>query len=254
MHLVYIDESGNTGNNLQDPQQRVLVMSALIVPEAKWQALEAALRSLIENFFGGKVPDDFELHASDLRSGKKYFSGITVTKRIQLRDECMAIAAAMGLKFVYRAIDKHRYKNWHDKKCGAGLTINPCIPAYLLVATVVNNYLFSLGAEERGILIIDDNKEVAKDVQKSLKNLRWAREAIALTQMIERGFFIESHSSLPLQLCDIFAFWARRMEEEKIGIKVTEADRAAFPLVQKVLHRGKEKWDVVEWLVTEMQK
>ena len=31
MHLIYFDESGNTGNNLEDPQQPVFVLGALVV-------------------------------------------------------------------------------------------------------------------------------------------------------------------------------------------------------------------------------
>jgi hypothetical protein len=254
MHLVYVDESGNTGNNLLDQNQPILVMSALVVPEDRWQALEGALRSLIESFFKTHVPEAFELHAADLRSGSKHFRGVPVDDRIRLRNECMDLARAFGLKFVYRAINKLRYKRWHDKTCGAGLTINPCIPAYLLVANVVNDYLFSIGVEERGILVIDENKEVAKDVEKALRNLRWIPHPIALTQMIERGFFIESHTSLPLQLCDLFALWARRMEEAKIGRQISDGDRSAIPYIEAILHKGEGKFDVVDWLVDQMQK
>jgi Protein of unknown function (DUF3800) len=33
MYLIYLDESGNTGNNLQETQQPVFVLAALLVPE-----------------------------------------------------------------------------------------------------------------------------------------------------------------------------------------------------------------------------
>ena len=47
MHLIYFDESGNSGTNLADPQQPVFVLGALIVPENAWQAVETDLeRSL----------------------------------------------------------------------------------------------------------------------------------------------------------------------------------------------------------------
>jgi len=41
MNLVYIDESGNTGLNLKDPQQPVFLLAAMILPEslspAEWE-------------------------------------------------------------------------------------------------------------------------------------------------------------------------------------------------------------------------
>jgi hypothetical protein len=40
MHLIYLDESGQTGTNLRDTVQPVFVLGALIVPESVWLALE----------------------------------------------------------------------------------------------------------------------------------------------------------------------------------------------------------------------
>ena len=34
MHLIYLDESGQTGTNLKDPVQPIFVLGALIVPES----------------------------------------------------------------------------------------------------------------------------------------------------------------------------------------------------------------------------
>jgi Protein of unknown function (DUF3800) len=43
MQLVYLDESDNTGSNLQETQQPIFVLAALLVPEAKWLQLEKEL-------------------------------------------------------------------------------------------------------------------------------------------------------------------------------------------------------------------
>ena len=43
MYLVYLDESGNTGLNFNDPQQPVFLLCALIVEEQCWQQLEKDL-------------------------------------------------------------------------------------------------------------------------------------------------------------------------------------------------------------------
>ncbi len=40
MHLIYFDESGNTGNNLNDHQQPIFVLCALAVPEDRWLQVE----------------------------------------------------------------------------------------------------------------------------------------------------------------------------------------------------------------------
>lgn len=53
MHLIYIDESGNTGRNLSDTSQPVFVLGALVVPETEWQAIEADLEHAI-HLYGPK--------------------------------------------------------------------------------------------------------------------------------------------------------------------------------------------------------
>ena len=57
MHLVYLDESGNTGKDLKDLQQPVFVLAALIVPETCWQNLEADLEMSLRSYFPGESLD-----------------------------------------------------------------------------------------------------------------------------------------------------------------------------------------------------
>ncbi len=61
MHLVYFDESGNSGNNQNDPQQPIFVLGALIVPETCWQAVEADLESSVEELFPGIAASGAEI-------------------------------------------------------------------------------------------------------------------------------------------------------------------------------------------------
>jgi hypothetical protein len=66
MHLIYLDESGQTGTNLRDTVQPVFVLGALIVPESVWLALEKDLQAAIEKSFPAPRPEDFEIHATEI--------------------------------------------------------------------------------------------------------------------------------------------------------------------------------------------
>lgn len=59
MHLIYLDESGNSGNNLGDPQQPIFVLGALVVPEACWLALEKDLELILAPFKERSVKKGF---------------------------------------------------------------------------------------------------------------------------------------------------------------------------------------------------
>ncbi|HBE01780.1 MAG TPA: DUF3800 domain-containing protein, partial [Spirochaetia bacterium] len=48
MKLIYIDESGNTGNNFKDSQQPIFLLAAIILDERKWFALELEFYSIIK--------------------------------------------------------------------------------------------------------------------------------------------------------------------------------------------------------------
>ena len=255
MHLIYLDESGNTGNNLQETQQPVFVLAALLVPHKKWLALEADLQAAIEKFFPAPRPEDFEVHANEIINPRGFFRQFPIQHRLDFFKSWLTLAAQHDLKVVYRAIVKKRYARWLLEVFGPGVTINPHIAAFPLVAQVLNDYLRSLPQTPLGILISDENKVVMYDVEKSIRLLRGDRGGLGLSQIIEKGFFIESDKSLPLQLCDLCAFCLRRLEEQKTGLPIKPLDQNCIPWVQPLIHRGAEPLaDVLAWLQQQQKR
>lgn len=247
MHLVYCDESGNTGNNLDDLQQPILVVGALIVPEACWQSLETDLEAAIATGMPGLAPSGAEIHGMDLRRGAGPFSGVPVPDRVALRDALMKIARKHGLKFVYRSIEKKRYKIWQKETYGIDVAINPHIAAFALVASVVNEYLAN--QEALGVFIVDANEEVVPDIEQSIRQLRLSAGSLRLSQIVEKGFFIESSKSRVLQLCDICSLHARKHEEVKAGAGEKPFDVEGVHLLKPLIHRGNEQMiEVLAWL------
>src|SRR3954468_19134734 len=99
MHLVYFDESGNSGNNLNDSDQPIFVLGALIVPEDCWQAVEADLEKELQTHFPAVAAEGGEIHSGDLRGSRGYFKGVAVPDRVALRDAWLNVAQGHGLKF-----------------------------------------------------------------------------------------------------------------------------------------------------------
>src|SRR5438105_10376829 len=173
MHLVYFDESGQTGANLRDPVQPIFVLGALIVPESFWLPLEKSLQKAIEKYFPLPHPDDFEIHATEISNPRKgYFKQFPITHRLAFRDEWFGLAQQHALKFIYRSIIKKRFLEWSLTTFGPGVWINPHVAAFPLVARVVDELLKSLPGAPLGIFIPDENKEVVGDVEKAIKILR----------------------------------------------------------------------------------
>ena len=247
MHLVYLDESGNTGDNLNDPDQPVFLLGALIVPEVCWQAVEHDLDAALAARFPDLAIAEAEIHAGDLRMNRGVFKDVPVPQRIALRDDWLGIAGHHGLKFVYRSIEKKRYRDWMHNAFGAGVTVNPHVAAFPLVAMVVNRYLASNKA--LGMFTSDENKQIVRDIEKSIRTLRLASGPLRLSQIIEKGFFIDSKKSRILQLCDLCALHARKKEEVGAGGLAKPFDKSGIELLEPLIHRGNEQiWDVIAWL------
>lgn len=249
MYLIYLDESGNSGCNLTDPQQPVFVLGALIIPEEKWLSVETSILRVISDYFKGNIPEKFEIHATDMRNGTRHFKGVPLSTRMELRNALLQIAVDHDLRFIYRAIAKKRYSSWLEREYGAGIIINPHIAAYPLVAQTINNYLKNEGPTTLGILINDENREVVGDIERTTRILRATQGSLQLDRIIEKGFFIDSSKSHALQLADLCIFHARKLEEIKIGLPAKHIDSQGIELIDPLIHRGSESMpDVLAWL------
>jgi Protein of unknown function (DUF3800) len=256
MHLIYLDESGQTGTNLRDPVQPVFVLGALVVPESAWLALEKDLQAAIEKCFPAPRPDDFEIHATEISNPRhKYFKQFPIPHRLAFRDEWFRLGQKHALKFIYRAISKKQFQSWSLSTFGTGVAINPHVAAFPLVARVVDDLLQSLPGAPLGIFISDENREVVRDVEKAIRFFRGTEGVLKLGQIIEKGFFIESEKSLVLQLCDLGVYTARRKEEQNLGLPVKPIDRGGIPLTEPLIHVGDERLrDVIAWLEHQQKK
>lgn len=255
MYLIYLDESGNTGVDLNNTHQPVFVLGALLVPEEKWLRLETDLTALVEANFPAPRPDDFELHATELINPHGYFRQIPIAHRLDFYRKALNIAAQHQLRFVYRSIIKRNFARWLNTTFGSGVLINPHVAAFALVAQVIQEHLKSLPGSPLGILISDDNREVSPDVEKSIRVLRQDNTNLRLSQIIEKGFFIDSRTSLPLQLCDLCTYAARRREEKLAGLPVKPVNEQCIPWIEPLVHRGNESFtDAMAWLESQQKK
>ena len=100
------------------------------------------------------------------------------------------------------------------------------------------------------MFIFDDNKEVTKDIEKSLRVLRATDKDVKIKNVIEKGFFIDSEKSRVLQLCDLFVFAARKKEENKaFGTDLKHPVKSAIPILDSMIYEGKKNTrDVLQWL------
>jgi hypothetical protein len=119
------------------------------------------------------------------------------------------------------------------------------------VCMEVDHYLKQKNPDELGMLIFDEQKESFNEAEKSLKTLRLdSKSILKTTNLIEKGFFVDSSKSFAIQLIDVAAYYIRKYEEHKLKIKVSELDRQTFDKIKKLTSRGiqAKTEDILEWI------
>jgi hypothetical protein len=82
--------------------------------------------------------------------------------------------------------------------------------------------------------------------------MRLSAGPLRLSQIIEKGFFIDLTKSRILQLWDVCVLQARKKEEEKAGLLPKSFDIEGIKLIEPLVHCGNERIrDVLEWLKKE---
>jgi len=251
MNLVYIDESGNTGLNLKDPQQPVFLLAAMVLPESKWFSLEKLFLSIAKQFFGDPLPSPFEVQAKDLKNRRGVFEKLTFPQQLSFRDQALQLLLDNEIAVIYRRIIKSRFAAFCEEHYGPGIRVNPYIMALPFVCTEVDHYIPQSGGDQLGMFIFDEQKETLDDAERSLRTLRLDSTSILKTSnIIEKGFFIDSSKSFALQLVDLAAYYIRKYEENELGLRVSEVDKQTFGKIQELVSTGvgSNIVDVLEWV------
>lgn len=233
MHLIYLDESGNSGTNLLDPQQPIFVLGALPIPEEKWRDVVAEAGELKKSL-SEKIGRSFEIHAHEISSGRGDFRAVGLKDRLEFINEALDLVIKFEIPFLYQTVKKKAYSKWLNKHYGAGTIINPHLAAFPFLAKSLNLYLEEQGPSHLGTLICDDNREVHPDIETSLSVLQQEIGEMRLDRLIEKGFFIDSRKSLPLQLADLCVYYARKAHERKLGLQPRPIDDEAIARIEKL--------------------
>jgi hypothetical protein len=251
MNLVYIDESGNTGLNLKDSQQPVFLLAAMILPESKWFLLEELFFNTARKYFGDELPSPFEIQAKDLKSGRGVFKNLTLAQQLSFRDELLKLLLDNKIAVIYMRIIKSKFAAFCDEQYGPGIKVNPYIMALPFVCMEVNHYLRQSGSDQLGMFIFDEQKETLDDAERSLRTLRLdSRSILKTTNIIEKGFFIDSSKSFALQLVDLAAYYIRKYKEHELGLRVSDYDKQTFDTIKKLasISIGPNVGDILEWV------
>ena len=240
MFLVFIDESGNTGFNLRDPDQPYHHIGGVIVRYDRCIELQDAIEGIaIENCGTYSLPKDFEFKGSWLFSGKKFFSGMPPERRIEITELLLDLLDTFDLNYIISIIDKQALDNRY---------YTPFHPHNLACLFFLEMFQEHLASNDRlGLVIADEEQERSDDIILDFKKYKrqgtgfCAYRSVDLTRIIDNIHFVKSHDSWPLQLSDVVLYHYNRgrvLWRRGEGNGYSQAEQKLLELYEKILPRG----------------
>lgn len=225
MYLCYIDESGNTGNNLKDTNQPYLVLTALMVPPQNIKQIETDLRTLSYSYFGAESRNtDFEFHGDDIYNARgRYFKKLPLEQRIKILDDLVDVALKHNeIKIGYVSIKKSGYfAKLHIQQTAFSLLVEK-------IEERLKGHLDSYC-----LLVADEQDELE---QKLIDDLDYFKQHgthfgynhVLVDRIIDSVHFVQSNNNYLMQLTDVICYLIRRGKEamEKLRIEYENYKKA----------------------------
>ena len=223
MHFFYIDESGDTGKDLSNEEQPIMVLGGVSLSDEKWNNTQIEFEKIISDYFSGNIPDKFELHSTELLSpeGSGSFKGHPRHERNDLAKRLLNILVQQSHNVHYIAFDKKKVK---DIPCNAKLCFNPSRPYELgfdYLITYINWYVKQkLGRSARGLIILDEKRDQYDNIERILTDRRFkTTKAHRVKWIVEFGYPIDSKKNPMIQLSDLVIYCINKFIEIESGYR-----------------------------------
>ncbi len=145
MYLMYADESGNTGTDLDNKQQPIFVLCGLAVNSNEWYNINYMFQKKKEEI----CPDliSTEVHATDIFNASKNikkgynFRKYTLEEDLKILESLIDFIINMKFPIFVTAIIKNNFKKFILKEFGSSLKKDPYMLSFINLSNGYNNFL-----------------------------------------------------------------------------------------------------------------
>ena len=221
MHFFYLDESGDTGTNLSDPDQPIMVLGGISLRDEGWNKTYTEYMKIVDSFFSGSIPAGFELHANELLSpsGNGVFAGHSMQTRSQFAKDVVDLIDERKHGFHYIAFDKGAMQNTTCQISMPYNTGNPYLLGFDYMITYINWHVKKkLGNTARGLVICDEMPQYHNSIDTISRDRRFGGTAAHRVKWItEINYPVDSRKNAMIQISDLSIFCVRRLLEIEHG-------------------------------------
>jgi len=241
--LMFMDESGNTGKKLDDPDQPIHWMVAVLVPEDHVLALSRDMDALMapaEARLGRPV----ELHAVNLYRGKAEWKGVPPQERIDIADQALSLLAAHECAIIHACIDKTRLASVNSMPADR---MDPHLLAFQFVLEDAEAWLAGQHdvLRQRALIVADETTEhdaycvqLVKDMQRQQSDAR----GFGLEHVVDTAHFAKSQDSRGVQLADLVAYMLQANRRGGVGRSAQATARIVADRVAPLVVTWRPTW------------
>lgn len=199
MRLLYIDESGSTGTDLDNKKQPFFVLAGVCIADKDWHQ--------VNDYFEKekiKIYPDFkniEIHTNELFNSnpKSVFYKNYWKDNFTILEKLVDLVSKLNIKVTNAVILKKTYK----KHFGGNIIVDPYLFSYAALYENFNTFLSK--HKDYGIVFCDE----LKSMEESLEFL-YPRLKIDNTNIIEKTFYLNSKKNNFIQIADLCSFYINK--------------------------------------------
>lgn len=210
MYLAYLDESGNTGRKLDDPDQPFHFMAAVLVPEVHVNTLAKALDTLVAE---SGVAASTELHGAALFRGSDGWEQLSPAERVVLYRRAVGLLGAHDCVVAHSSIDKRKLACRYGE---VDTDRSPHVLSFQFLVEKLEYYLRSTGDPmlSRALLVADETDEHRAFQFELIQNMQrdggGIGNRVILDRIIDTVHFAVSAENRGVQLSDLVAYALNR--------------------------------------------
>ena len=208
MYILYVDESGHSGTDLDNPQQPIFSLSGVAVEDHEWYNLNYIFER--EKMYISPDFKDVEIHATELFNPVKYsrFYKNSMEENLSILEKVVDLITELQIPIFLSAINKQNFKQYIFKKLGSGIKIDPYIYSFVFLSISYNKYL--IDHKKNGMIFLDENKNMIDKLDSVYKKLLIEDFEGETNNIIENALFLQSHKSNFIQIADICNFYINK--------------------------------------------
>lgn len=199
MYLLYLDESGSTGTDLDNKQQPIFCLTGIVVEDKKWHK--------INDYFEQekiKIYPDFkniEIHTNELFNSncKSPFHKNYWKNNFIILEKLVDLVSSLDIQITSAIINKKIYK----KNFGNNIIVDPYLYSFATLYKTSNDILSNIN--EYGIFFCDELKNMEESLEILYPKLKEENKNI-----IEKTFYINSKKNNFIQMADICSFYINK--------------------------------------------